>query len=332
MRMEKTLVLYDRNTDYTKHFTDYVRNRSPLPFTVYSFSDFDTLLTFSRKRRIDILLSVPEETDHLKQIPAREFLYLTEQSGSSLHESRSIYRYQSGENILRELMQYLGSATDKNGFSAHGSTELITVFSPIGQSGKTRLALSLARELNKAHRTLYLSMEENSGLPALLNDQPLPDTGLSDLLYFYKQDKSSCGELLKKAVLHLHEINMLLPCRSPGDLELFSSHDLKALIESLLDGSGYDYLVLDTDSITSRFQEILPISKHLFLPVRTDPGSLAKLHHFESCLGNQYLPEGITRLVVPPVAESAEITSLPLLLDGSLQKLSHALIDNIVKE
>lgn len=329
--MNHILAFFDEDQTYSDRFKKFASTRPNCPFTVYSFHEYKDLKNFSQNHPIELLVgsdtkhtsvsgnyeslySGPSdkmlaEADSLYTIPAKSIIRLSESplnvdngvtknlSGNGKHE---IYKYQSGENILREIMTVYGRHDVLNENRNDELSELFLVYSPIGRSGKTTFAKSLTKSLQKDLRPLYITLEEVSDSDAESDDNTCPGT-LSEALYFYNEGNLT-KERIHDLIHHSEGIDHILPVRTPEDLTALSPKELKDFIEHIRTVSDMDAIILDTDSILSRIEILFPYATRIFMPVTDDPRSCKKLSLLESYLNKTQNPEtidNIIKLIVP---------------------------------
>lgn len=331
--MQHILAFFDEDQIYSDRFKKFASAHSNCPFTVYSFHDYKELEHFSQDHPIELLvgsetkkseygsgaISHGETMDKelseayessLYKIPAKSLIRLSESppealSGSvkrgSGHNGHEIYKYQSGESILREIISLYGKkdigAQIRN---TDDLAKLYLIYSPIGRSGKTTFARSLTKALHRECNSLYITLEEVSDPEDSHCDSLFHDT-LSEAFYFFKEGKLTESRF-KNLIYHSKEYDHLLPVRTPEDLTTLDSREMIDFIEHIRSVSGKDAIILDTDSILSRIECILPYANRIFMPVTDDPSSNLKLDLLESHLSKSQSPEvlnRITKLIVP---------------------------------
>lgn len=328
--MNHILAFFDEDQTYSDRFKKFASNHSNCPFTVYSFHDYKDLKNFSQDHPIELLVGSERnkasvsgnyeslysgtsdktiaEADSLYTIPAKSIIRLSDSpvcqdkgfrgniSGNEKHE---IYKYQSGENILKEIMSVYGRHEAEN-LQNEGLSELFLVYSPIGRSGKTTFAKSLTRSLQKDMKPLYITLEEVSDFDENSGGTSCPGT-LSEALYFYNEGNLT-KERLDDLIRHTDGIDHILPVRTPEDLTTLSPKELRDFIEHIRTISGRNALILDTDSILSRIEILFPYATKIFMPVTDDSLSGRKLTLLESYLNKTQNPEtidNIIKLIVP---------------------------------
>jgi len=335
--MNHILAFFDEDQTYGDRFKKYASTRANCPFTVYSFHNYKDLKDFSQDHPIELLvgsesrlsskscnylsdtsdtknLDSVAEQDSLYTIPAKSIIKLSESplntdnsipkniSGNGNHE---IYKYQSGENILREIMTVYGKTEESSHTqSGDNTSSLFVVYSPIGRSGKTTFAKSLTRTLNTDCSSLYITIEEVSDYDAASDDNMCPGT-LSEAIYFYKENKLT-KERLNDLIYSSDGIDHILPVRSPEDITTLTSSELRDFINHIRTISDKDVVILDTDSILSRVESILPQADRVFMPVTEEPKSGKKLNLLENYLSKtmaQDTLDNIIKLIVPDPSE-----------------------------
>ncbi len=294
--MEKILALYDNDRHYSERLGRFLESRSELPFRVCRFQDPEKLRQFSDRHGIDVLLSDEHCAREARDFCSpREVICLRENSEED-PEDGSIYKFQSGEGILRELLKHYAAAPVPE---RRGHARLYLVFSPLGRIGKSCFALTLARLLSRECSTLYLSLEENA---AFAEGQKLRHSGtLSEALYYHKQNMLDPARL-QSLLYDAEGLSYIPPVRNPEDLSALSPPELSSFVDTLLRSVPFHALVVDTDALISRAAALFPLAEKILIPVREDSASRQKLSRFEDFLAHARLlkePERMVRLLLP---------------------------------
>lgn len=302
--MNQILALLEQDPSYCERFLKYASSRTECPFTVYTFQTVTELQRFAHQNDIDLLLSDAQAVGdaELAKLPVHTRVELTEEpmgekqvlDGARPDAPRKIYKYQSGEKILHELVSSYQLAKNRQGLA-----RLYLVYSPIGRSGKTCFAESLTKTLEKDMRALYVSLEEVSAR----TDASLQsgNASLSDALYFYKKERLD-AERLRSMITRVDGMDLIPPVRSPEDIATLRDEELPQFIQVLRASVDYDAVVLDTDSILSRVEGILPQADWIFMPVTDQPAhyrKLSALEHYLSGSPHRAALDRIVKLIVP---------------------------------
>ena len=335
--MRQILALLEPDSAYCARFSKYASSRTECPFTIYTFQDAGALQRFAHQHPIDLLLSDPTslQDETLQSLPVGTRIELSEEpvntgaaaSGPAATEPRRIYKYQSGERILHELVStYQFEKRNDPARPRSGLARLYLIYSPIGRSGKTIFAESLAKELMKEVRTLYVSLEE---MPAWTDAAIKNSTAsLSDVLFLYKQEHL-LTEPLQSMISHSDGLDFIPPVRSPEDLATLQEAELPQFIEKLRAQIPYDVLVLDTDSMVSRIEGILPQADWIFMPVTDEAAhhrKLVALEHYLSASPQRAALDRIIKLVIPkPHGDASDAD-----VNARLSEFTSAVIRNYI--
>ena len=281
---KNTIAIFDTDEEYATRLMDYLCETKELCLDVQAFTFKEKLMGFMRKTKVDILL-LPEGLidDDIESAGAGEIMALTE--GGKADGSvagRSIYRYQSSENILREVLSYYAEGEESFGsFSENGETELIGVYSPLHCCLKTKFALCMGEILAREHKALYVNLESYSGFNTLFGQNYLID--LSDLMFYVGQKKKNFPFKLASVVSKVGELDIIPPSISPADTRSMDLRTWNLLFDGII-SCGYQKVIIDFGEAADGAYELLKPCSVIYMPVRDDPVSRAKLEQYEACL------------------------------------------------
>ena len=316
--MEKILTVYDEDELYCKRLSLYLRQNTKLPFQIYPVCNPEKLEQFLKKKEADLLLLSEKNAKSLHFSPkSKRTLYLTEENIlSKKKKNNAIYKYQSADRIMREiLLQYGELALLEN--NGQGKAEIFMIYSPLGRSGKTALAYEIADILGKNRKTLFLSLSESGsaakqfeglvGFHALKANETKERECLTEALYHFKENTLS-PMILKALSYDRKTYSTILPVRSPEDMQSISPRELAVFLDKLSEESGVAALVLDTDCSLSKYLDCFTQCKKIFMPVLPDPISQKKLAFFQSYLKKNLSEEVLEKFVqceIPAPQESS---------------------------
>ena len=103
--MKKILAVFDEDYLYAKRLTDYLNQKSRLPFHVVQFTKEEAMKAYANEHKIAVLLISPVfMREEMKQWNIGTVVYLTDMEGvNQLDSCRAVYKYQSAEHVVREL-------------------------------------------------------------------------------------------------------------------------------------------------------------------------------------------------------------------------------------
>ncbi len=305
--MKKIMVVYDEEPLYAERLSDYVNRKDKGIFKAQAFTSPEALQEFAKDNEIDVLLTGESGKERvLAGVPQTQTLILSEErpgpGAAKSGGSREIYKYQSGDEIIREVLacycETPGVEMIYPGFSDK-SKRIIGIYSPVGRCGKTSLALSIGQILAKEEKTLFLSLDIYTGFSVLMAERWRRD--FSDLLYYYKQGRFHAVRL-NSVIYYVGDMAWLPPIRFPDDHCQVTSEEMAGLLETILKDCDYTTIVLDLGSYGKQVLPLLEICGVIYMPVKEDPFSQAKLQEFSEYLeicGKKKLEERIIRLHVP---------------------------------
>ncbi|MBQ2250895.1 MAG: hypothetical protein II327_04580, partial [Lachnospiraceae bacterium] len=104
--MKKIMAVYDEDPFYAERLSDYVNRKEKGIFKAQAFTSKERLEEFAKDHEIDVLLageSVGKE--EIRDVKTVQKIYLTEErEADGIREEASVYKYQSGDDIIREIM------------------------------------------------------------------------------------------------------------------------------------------------------------------------------------------------------------------------------------
>lgn len=195
---------------------------------------------------------------------------------------QTVYRYQPVDVLISSILNiYIDSAEEDNGreYERVSRCKLISIYSPIGRCGKTRLAYNLAMELGRRHlKTLFLNLEAFSNLDLLLEYEDEPN--LSNLIYHYISKSGNFDIKAESIVRSNGYVDYIPPVICVSDLTEINSDMWKEFIQALTLVKAYDVVVIDLSDIVQNYFTILEESDKIILPVLKEESSRYKLRRF----------------------------------------------------
>lgn len=270
--------ILDSETDYANNLLDYLNRKKDFLLEVVIFTRIESLLSYTDYKKIDILLisedmySLIDGNNNIQSI-----FILTEHSYiKEFGENLSIYKYQSVEVILQEVLDLYSSQTETTSLFHYkmdcGKMNIIGVFSPTGGNYKTTFSFALGQVLAQEKQVLYLNFEPISGHHYIMDRGERG--GMSDIIYYISQGKSNVSLKLKSLVQKIGKLDYLFPVDYYTDLYEMESGIMKFLIEELRRSGQYNIIILDIGFIGRLTMELLKLCEKVYMP--TSNGKLAK--------------------------------------------------------
>lgn len=277
----------DLEVDYAYHFMEYISKKKGIPFEIRVFTSVKTFCDFAKEHPVELLLiSEKAMGKEVEALRIGQILILSEGvSPMGTEEYPNIYKYQSSAQVIREALAYYGERHQNAQLDLSvekRQTEILGVYSPVGRTMKTTFALTLGQILAKNQAVLYLNMEEYSGFEYLMGQNY--DQNLGDLLYYLRQGAANLILKLNGMVQTWNNLDFVPPVLSPSDIMSTTYEEWVKLLQEIVDASGYEVVILDLGDGVSDLYQILEQCTGIYMPIRADPLSMAKIQQFESLL------------------------------------------------
>lgn len=308
----KILAICDVEKQYAFKLMEAFCEKKNLGFQVHAFSGVEELQRFAERTRIEILL-IPGKLMSEK-INHRNIDKVILLSDGEIYEEfsdyESIYKYQSAEYILKEVLCYCaeyarpvaGMYCGKKEFEVHG------VYSPIGRCGKTVLAESLAEAFGKKKKTLLLDLQSYSARKEQLGQEELWD--LADIIYFLRQGKQTFLYKLGSIVRNKEDYDYILPMKAPADLRSVTLAEWTELLEKFATDSDYQVVVIDFGQEVCGLLQLLSQCTQIYMPMISDVTAQRKMENFEWILRDENFEkviENIHKICLPENIEKLNL-------------------------
>lgn len=301
--MKKIMAVYDADPLYAERLSDYVNRKDKGMFQAQAFTTREHLKEYAREHEIDVLLTGDSENPgDFSGIHAGRHIRLSEEKLYEEGGEKGIYKYQSGDDIIREVMacysEVPGAETAFGGPGDDGK-RIIGIYSPVGRCGKTSFSFSLGQILAREEKVLFASLDTYTGFPSLMHERWKRD--LSDLIYYYKQGRFN-GIRLNSVLYFIGDMAWLPPLKLPEDYWQVTAEEMAGLFKTILKSGDFKTVVLDIGDYGRQVLPLLEICQVVYTPVKEDIISQAKIQEFEDYLeisGRADLKNKIKKIHVP---------------------------------
>lgn len=298
------VAIVDSEEAYAVKLADFFKAKSGLGYNVQVFTNIYSYLEFDKNNYTDILIISYIYGDFLSDLlHTRQIYILSEDSVDiALSEFVSIYKYQSTDNIIREVMTNYSAASSVNSIisTKNACSKIHSIYSPVKRCGKTTFALVMGCLLSREERTMYLTLEEYSGVSFYTGAAYSGD--LSDLLYFYRQNPYNLDKKLMALSHSLHKLDFIPPIHFSSDFKCMSVNDWLELFRAIASLGIYKNIILDLSDSSVDIFPLLDLSDIIYFPVLEDSLSMEKINNFKNVirlLGKEALFDKIKELLLP---------------------------------
>lgn len=292
----------DPEAAYALRLTEFIQERQGTAFEIHAFTNVKSLCEFAAGHEVSLLLiSTRAMCREVRELPIEKIVILSEgEILEELSEYSCIYKYQASDSLVAEVMEDYAAERRTPQALLKKDMCCIAIYSPIKRVLKTSFALTLGQLLAKDRKVLYLNMESCSGFSRLMEKEFTAD--ISDLMYFIKRDGGSLVYKLQGIVQSLGNLDYVPPALSPMDIRSVECKEWLSRLEEVESYSTYEMIILDFDESVDGFLEILRRCQMVYMPVREDNISVAKIRQYEKLLefaGYGDLEEKTRKLKLP---------------------------------
>lgn len=292
---EKVCCILDEDENYVLRLTEYINSRHVIPYKAMAFTSEETLVSCAGNYDIELLLvGENADWDMINSISVGMCIELSEESGV---EENKVYRYQSAEHLLKDVLSHFSCFSKK--LTAGDETRIISVYSPESKCFKTTCSLVLATEAAKRGSTLYINLEQFAGLEKILSDKR---GGLSEALYFYKTGKENSYGKVISCTDSVNGFDYLAPAVCADDISDLTDEEFVDFVCMILKGGNYEYVILDVGTVFNRPWKLLEISDRIIMPEPFDYAGRSKVMEFEKYLemsGRNEIKNNISKITIP---------------------------------
>lgn len=282
--MNHVLAVCDSETEYAYQLVDYLSNKKGFPFQVQLFTSERTLMEYAKDYPVSVAMIAGK--DYLGEIGENiidHVFLLAEDNGEELSGLKSFYKYQSAENLMKQLLEFIAGEGILGRTVVNGKElKLIGIYSPVGKCLKTSFSFVLGQILSKKHKVLYLNMESYSGLGKLLQKEF--STDMSELIYYLQNSTEKFIYRMGSIIIRTGELDVLPPFDSFLDFISVSKEEWISLFREIERCSDYEYLILDLSDAVQGLFDILRLCDVVYTLSRNDGFSLAKISQYEEML------------------------------------------------
>ena len=251
------LVVIDNDSYFIDMFSAYIRTSEyGQTFTLTAFSSREHGIAFIESLAEPCILLVHEAW---MPLPDKAFmqqlgcLILLSDAGASLDilEYPVLCKYQPLNQLLSHLISHYNEYSSSRMIKGNRSTEVISVYSAVGGTGKTLTSVHLARELGLLGRKVfYLNLEQLPSVSWMEPSGTLEENHLARILYFGKKDpKLQIARIERYKRKHTAMGFDYFPGGfEPAEVMDMTMQDTETLIQSLVQSGVYDCVIADLDS------------------------------------------------------------------------------------
>lgn len=273
---KKNIVIADPDAEYVKSYEEALILRFQPETTIQIITEPEYLENYFRlHREIDVLLIAKEfYGDYLKEHSIAHMMIVNARKSTDPaadDADRHVLKYRSREELLEFIEKSLANESEPADFEEidfpqeeekHTAT-VISVYSPIGGSGKSLAAIALAKKLKKlGESALVIGCDDLQSFGVFLDTRENADPELA--LMLQEISENTYWSILKN--IYHGDITCMLPFEKPLSELGIRSNQLYDLVSLLREKGDFSYLILDLgSSLDKTVQAMISISDHVIL-------------------------------------------------------------------
>lgn len=277
----------DKDSHYAVGLMEYINMHANIPLKAYAFSSWKATREYIEREELDLIVLGREVAVECCNIP---IIYITDNREESCLKNY-IYKYQNVELIAKQITKAVRAmgAEDKD------DQRILGVYSPIGRSGKTRIAMGMCDFYGNC---LYIGWEDFSVYDENVDKQNLAEK----ILYYILGRNTELVSLIKDQ----HDENCRFDIIAGGincmDIRQVSEEDMRWLVNLLKEQTIYKKVVFDIGTGSLGDIKILSVMDKIIVPFLNDQTSVNKLNNFKRFMrenSNSVTDKISTYIIVP---------------------------------
>lgn len=282
------LFIADTDCLYVENLVKYLVSKAD-NFEIDYSTDFDTFFDkVTKVEQKNIIIAVTKEfvNEKIINLPIETKILLADSEVENIEGFKNIVKYQRADNIVNEItMLYTENTGDVNlAVTGNRDTKVIGLYSPIGGSGKTSMALALCMLFNDmGKKSFYLNLENICSVSSFLTENGMKS--MSDILISLKSRNVNVGLRILANRCHneLLGIDYIPMTESAIEINELTETEFENLIDAFEELKEYDYVFVDFSSdYGMKTLEMLKCCDKIIMPICQDCNSLRKLAVFLS--------------------------------------------------
>jgi len=247
--MNISIAIVDKNREYLDRLVEVLQEYKEL--TVSMFTSAERLEQVLQTKKIDIVLFDPdisEEKVNFKGCGTSICLYSDDAQNMALYaDAKKVLKYQRVSMLYKEIAKLY--AEDANiSFDVGGAkkTRVLAVYSPVGGSGKTTIALAVASKLaSYGKNVLYLNLEQLNSSSCV---NPSVEEGLISLVEAVNENVNfelTMKGIMKKGlngILYVEGFDRIV------DYNIVTKDEVYKVLDNIRKGDICDVVVVDMNS------------------------------------------------------------------------------------
>ena len=310
---KKVFGVCDSDKEYAEVLSHFIGRREGDRFSVMAFTRMEAIEGYLSRGSFDVLMMTDSFAEEFERkgyesyMPEGMTYILSERRDEVDYGYPSIYKYQSSEAVLREVV---GGYDKKNTVKKRRSAGpgVIGVYSPVKRCGKTKFSFALAKEYADRFEgggagavsgagggaggigagagsgaSIFISLEDFCGPEFIKANDEM--TSISDILY--RCQTLPEDEIWKDAEFsRYYGVDILGGARCPEDIRSADCSIIRFALEKLKDEGSYPAIVVDIADAVAEPEKIFEACDEIYIMTLSDESSKQKLSAWRKHMEN----------------------------------------------
>ena len=299
------VIIADSDQAYMKRLVSYLSENNK-QLNISYFSDKQSFEKYFNEASVHFHILLFSEDMYSENIEKKriELKMMLSDSSMPINGYKTINKYQRADDVLSEILMAFSEETGTTsalGSIETGSTRAIAVYSPIGGSGKTTIAIVLAKALAAAgRRVLYLNFEGVSSVRSVFSG--VGTHSMSEVYLAAKTKNANVGlKVLQCKEVHYDTgIEFINAPECSAEYCEMTPAELRRIVKETKDIEQYEDIIVDMNSgYNDDIFEVLDVCDVVLLPYRNNKVSYNKMEDFADELEKLERLDTIGRKIVP---------------------------------
>lgn len=248
--MNISIAIADLNREYLERLSEVMQQYDEL--TIHVYTNGQKLKEAMEDKRFDVVLFDPDIAEEKLTFPGIKLpvcLYSDEAQGACKYaDFVKVEKYQRVSNIYKEIIrEYAEKAGYAADFDYSQNTAVVAVYSPVGGSGKTTVALAVAGQVSSQGKSVLFISAEQLNSSFCVNGKE--GDGIVALVQA-ATDEHVNFELKMKGIVKqgFHGMHYIEGFERLADHDAVSADDMTNVLNKIRRCGAFDVLVVDMDS------------------------------------------------------------------------------------
>lgn len=323
--MSEVFAILDKEKEYLEQIMHYLKQKKGFNFIVVAFTEISTYLEYEETNPVALLLYHYSNEEVIGQCKAKQKIALVE-SKLSLHENeKRVFKYQSAEILISEILKYYEGPQRLYTSKTKGSNLLIIgIFTLMNEVNTSCFGASLAYEYGKLKKILYISFDPFFNYKMFgLRDEI---DGVSELIYLVKQKSNNLYLKINSILKKVETFDCIAGFTHWDDLYEVQEAEVNELLNTIRNTLEYELLIVDMGSINHLSIAFMEQCDCIYQTIQNDEvyGEREKEYRRQILLKKKDIINKIKSVTTPNF--SCDATMSKILKDGKTNQFVKELI------